>query len=336
MKTSTVLTLAAVLGLAAVSACSAPLSEKKQAAIRQELTQVMQDYTAACEHVDCAAAMKFAADVPEFRYADIDGKQYDYAGFNKVSTDFFAGFSAMKATTRNQEILVLGADTAFVIWHGACDLIQKDGTVLRSDPYNITCLFKRFDGTWKFVFSQESGVPFQPGPPQAAKPAPAPSVGVLTSPQAANEAVVREFFAAIDRNDFGKLKELSADDFSFMAPGLAKPLKLEDLFQVVKNHYASFPDWKHQVADMMAEGDKVAVRLLETGTHTVAYEGIPATNAKVTMPALCSVVCANGKVREMWAVEDYWDFYQQLGMELKPRALKEDAAPATPPSGPAH
>ena len=63
----------------------------------------------------------------------------------------------------------------------------------------------------------------------------------------------------------------------------------------------------------------MAVRLLETGTHKADYEGIPATNAKVTMPALAVFVVANGKVRELWAVEDYWDFYQQLGMELKPK-----------------
>jgi steroid delta-isomerase-like uncharacterized protein len=332
MKTPITFSLAAVLGLAAVSACSAPLSEKKQAAIRQEVSQVMQDYIAACERVDCAAAMKFAADVPEFRFADIDGKQYDYAGFNRFSTEFWAGLSAMKITNpRNQEILVLGPDTALVIWHGALDVTQKGGSALRWDDYSVTFLFKRLGGAWKIVFQEESGLPPQP---IAAVPGVAPA-SVPPSARAANEAVVREFLAALDRNDFGKLKELSAGDFTFMAPGLAKPWKLEDLVQAVKKHYASFPDWRHHVEDMMAEGDKVAVRLLETGTHTAAYEGIPATNAKVTMPALCSVVVANGKVKEMWAVEDYWDFFQQLGMELKPRAPKNDTIPASPSAGPA-
>lgn len=177
MKTPTVLALAAVLGLAAVSAFSAPLSEQKQAAIRQEVGQVMQDYTAACEHIDCAAALSFAADVPEFRYADTDGKQYDYAGFKKLVAEFFAGFSAQKATTRNQDILVLDPDTALVIWHGAIDLTQKDGSVLRADPYNATFLFKRLGGTWKIVFQHESGLPPQPVPPQTAKPAEAPAGG---------------------------------------------------------------------------------------------------------------------------------------------------------------
>jgi steroid delta-isomerase-like uncharacterized protein len=481
MKTPTVLALAALLGLAAGSAFSAPLSEKKQATVRQELTQVMKEYITACEHVDSAAAtMKFAADVPEFRFADIDGKRYDYAGFKKSVTDFFAGLSAMKVTTRNQDILVLGPDTTLVIWHGAIDLIQKDGSVLRFDPYNVTFLFKRFGGTWKIVFQHESCLPPQPATAQTAVPGRPPgdvaaeiakafnrhdatalarlyaedqvtvlpgspepvrgrkakaemvagyfgafpdlkldiplilisgeyavcegtmsgtNTGPMSSPEgnapatgrrvilpisyilkvgpdgfvqtdhtyfddasfqqqlagppseqsakvetatvpssarATNEAVVREFYAAIDRNDFDKIKTLISDDFALMAPGLAKPWGFEELCQAVKHHYAAFPDWQHAIEDVVAEGDKVAVRILQTGTHQAQYEGIPATGTKVTMPAHGLLLVANGKIRAFWAAEDYLDLMQQLGMELKPRASKKDAAPATPPPGSAH
>lgn len=175
MKAPTALTLAALLGLATVSAFSAPLSDKEQTVIRQEVSQVLQEHISGAEHVDCAAALKFAADVPEFRYADSDGKQYDYAGYKKVTTDLLAGMSAIKVVTRNQEILVLGPDTALVIWHGAVDLTQKDGSVLRADPYNAGFLFKRFGGTWMMVFQQESCLPPHPVAPQAAKPAEAPT-----------------------------------------------------------------------------------------------------------------------------------------------------------------
>jgi hypothetical protein len=50
------------------------------------------------------------------------------------------------------------------------DLIQKDGPVLRADPYNAGFLFKRLGGTWKIVFQQESCLP-----PQPAKPAVTPA-----------------------------------------------------------------------------------------------------------------------------------------------------------------
>jgi hypothetical protein len=55
------------------------------------------------------------------------------------------------------------------------DLIQKDGPVLRADPYNAGFLFKRLGGTWKIVFQQESCLPPQPFAPQPAKPAVTPA-----------------------------------------------------------------------------------------------------------------------------------------------------------------
>jgi ketosteroid isomerase-like protein len=147
------------------SKIAAPLAD--ETAIRQEVSQRVKDYIAVCERVDSAATLRFVADVPEFRYADTDGKQYDYAGFTKLVTDLFAGLSAQKATTRNQEILVLGPDTALVIWHGAMDAVQKDGSALRWADYNFTGLFKRLGGTWKIVFQNESGLP--PAPPTSAQ-----------------------------------------------------------------------------------------------------------------------------------------------------------------------
>jgi predicted ester cyclase len=138
-----------------------------------------------------------------------------------------------------------------------------------------------------------------------------------------NKEVVRNFFAAIDKNDFGKLKELSSDDFSLKAPGLPEPWHLDGIFQAIKTHYAAFPDWKHMIEDIIAEGDKVAVRLNQNGTHKAEYEGIPATDKKVIMPAQCLLVVINGKVKEFWAIENYLDFYQQLGMELKPKVTKK-------------
>ena len=157
----TLLTLLAAAGLAG-AALSAPLTEKEQAAIRQEVTAVMQDYTVACERVDFAGALKFAAESPEFRYADTDGKLYDYPAFKKLLGEIFAPFTAQKAFTQRQEITVLGPDAALVAWHGALELTQKDGAVLRSDPYNVTCVFKRLGGAWKIVYQHESGLPPQP------------------------------------------------------------------------------------------------------------------------------------------------------------------------------
>ena len=73
-----VLLLAALFGGAAGSALAVTLTEKQKAAIRQEVDQTMKGFIAGCERIDVAGALKFEADIPEFRFADTDGQSYDY------------------------------------------------------------------------------------------------------------------------------------------------------------------------------------------------------------------------------------------------------------------
>jgi steroid delta-isomerase-like uncharacterized protein len=138
-----------------------------------------------------------------------------------------------------------------------------------------------------------------------------------------NKTVVRQYFEAVDAQNYSRVKELSTDDFSFQSPGLPEPSGIDMLIQAAKAHYAAFPDWRHKIETLVAEGDNVAVKLIQNGTHKAEYEGIPPTGKVITMPAQCLFVIANGKVREFWAIENYLDFYQQLGMELRPVEAKK-------------
>ena len=137
-----------------------------------------------------------------------------------------------------------------------------------------------------------------------------------------NKEIARSFFSALDKNDFDEIQRLCTEDFSVMAPGLTEPVGFEVMPPVIEAHYAAFPDWKHTIEEMVAEGDKVAVKIMQTGTHKGEYEGIPATDMSVTMPAQVFLVFSDGKIKEFWAVEDYLDFFRQLGMELKPKEEK--------------
>jgi steroid delta-isomerase-like uncharacterized protein len=136
--------------------------------------------------------------------------------------------------------------------------------------------------------------------------------------QKQNKEIVREVIFAIDNNDFDKLSELFSNDFGLKVPGLEMPLKKEDVFQAIKTHYASFPDWTHNIEDMIAEGDKVVVKLMQIGTHKEQYEGMPATGKKITNPAIHIMTIVDGQVKDWWGIEDNLGMMQQLGMELKP------------------
>jgi len=69
---------------------------------------------------------------------------------------------------------------------------------------------------------------------------------------------------------------------------------------------------------MIAEGDKVAVKLTQHGTQKAQFEEIAPTNAKVTKSAIHIMTIVNGKIKEWWAIEDDLGLMLQLGMELKP------------------
>ena len=78
--------------------------------------------------------------------------------------------------------------------------------------------------------------------------------------------------------------------------------------------YRSFPDSHETIEDMIAEGDKVWVRIRGTGTHTAEYRGLAPTGRKTTCEAVSIWRIVDGKAVEMWAVADELDFYKQLGV----------------------
>ena len=43
--------------------------------------------------------------------------------------------------------------------------------------------------------------------------------------------------------------------------------------------YAAFPDIRHHIEDVFADGDRVAVRFVLHGTHTGPFFGIPPTRS---------------------------------------------------------
>jgi steroid delta-isomerase-like uncharacterized protein len=135
-----------------------------------------------------------------------------------------------------------------------------------------------------------------------------------------NKELARKLIAAIDRNDFAMIKELGAADFALSAPGLPEPVNVDTLIEIIKAHYSAFPDWQHTIEDTVAEGNYVVMKIVQNGTHKAPYEGIPPTETKVTEPGLYSFVVVNGKIKVAYVIEDSLGLYQQLGMELKPKA----------------
>ncbi len=74
------------------------------------------------------------------------------------------------------------------------------------------------------------------------------------------------------------------------------------------------PDWHEVIEDIIAEGDKLWVRLSYTGTHTGELFGIAPTGKKITTTAVDIYRIVNGKLAEYWNVTDKLDLLKPLGV----------------------
>jgi steroid delta-isomerase-like uncharacterized protein len=84
----------------------------------------------------------------------------------------------------------------------------------------------------------------------------------------------------------------------------------------IENLRSGFPDWNCTTSDVVAEGDKVVVRYLCTGTHTGEWSGLPPTGKSIEVQSIVIHRITDGKVAEDWSEYDTLGFMQQLGFEL--------------------
>ena len=74
----------------------------------------------------------------------------------------------------------------------------------------------------------------------------------------------------------------------------------------------AFPDARFEIEDLLADGDRVAVRYTMTGTHGGAFMGIAPSGRKVSRASMAVFRIARGKIAEGWVIADQSGLMQQL------------------------
>jgi steroid delta-isomerase-like uncharacterized protein len=92
----------------------------------------------------------------------------------------------------------------------------------------------------------------------------------------------------------------------------------ESLKPFVRNLRDAFPDMHIDLEDMIAEGDKVAIRFRVTGTHEGSGLGFPPTHKKIDITGMTIIQFANGKLLHGWNNWDQLGMMQQLGVAPGP------------------
>ena len=84
--------------------------------------------------------------------------------------------------------------------------------------------------------------------------------------------------------------------------------------QEVTMYTNAFPDLHFAVEDVIAEGDRVVVRWVATGTHRGDLPNVPATGKQVTVAGMSISTVRNGKIVEKSGNWDALGLMQQLGV----------------------
>ena len=134
-----------------------------------------------------------------------------------------------------------------------------------------------------------------------------------------NKAVVRRLIEEVYNEDnLEVVDELVAPDV-FNHPAVPEHQHGIDSFKHVMNWVRTFSsDVHYEIDDIIAEGDKVAVRMTQSGTHTGSVRGIPPTSKRFSVDYVHWFRLADGKVAELWAVRDDLSRLQQLGLMPEP------------------
>jgi predicted ester cyclase len=126
-----------------------------------------------------------------------------------------------------------------------------------------------------------------------------------------NKAIVRRFIEAYNKHNLDLFDDLVAPDFVDHAH---QQQGLESLKKIFNIAFIGMPDLHETIEDIIAEGDKVWVRLTYTGTHTGEWFGLAPTGKKVTAMMFAIYRIVNGKLVEGWFLTDDLAFSKQLGI----------------------
>jgi len=124
-----------------------------------------------------------------------------------------------------------------------------------------------------------------------------------------NKAIVRRWIEAYNKRNLDLIDDFVAPDYV----DHTNKVDREGLKQLFAMGLKGFPDWHEIIEDIIAEGDKVWVRIAYTGTHTGEFMGLGPTGNKITTMAVDIYRIVNGKLAEYWNVTDNVNILKQIG-----------------------
>lgn len=120
-----------------------------------------------------------------------------------------------------------------------------------------------------------------------------------------NKALVRRYFEeVVNQRNYDLIREI----FSTRE---MNPIKIE---QTITELVEAFPDVEATIEEMIAEGDSVAVRWVDNGTHKGTWRGVAPTGKKIALRGATIFQVKDGKIVAGMGEVDFIGLLRQLGV----------------------
>jgi predicted ester cyclase len=117
--------------------------------------------------------------------------------------------------------------------------------------------------------------------------------------------LVRRFVEAINERDEAAVAELASAELALRARAWVRPFD------------SAFPDFRMEIAELVAEGKTVVAHLRCSGTHEGDWLGVPPTGRRFAdVDEVYVFRLAEGRIVEAFGVEDNLARVRQLGLTV--------------------
>jgi steroid delta-isomerase-like uncharacterized protein len=134
-----------------------------------------------------------------------------------------------------------------------------------------------------------------------------------------NKQLIRQTIEAWNavNGDVGKMRSLFDKHY---APGFiyhdvsTGDTNREQTIRDMVTYLSAFPDVNYSIDDILAEGDRTAIRCTLRATHKGTFKGIPATGKRIEVGQVEIHRIVGGKIAEAWGFSDSQSMMTQLGV----------------------
>jgi steroid delta-isomerase-like uncharacterized protein len=127
-------------------------------------------------------------------------------------------------------------------------------------------------------------------------------------------ALLQAWAAALSAGDVdGAITHLApgfVGHFSSMPQAVEGPQAFKGMYEYFIK--PAFPDQRISIGHAVESGDRIAIQISWTATHTGPFLGVPPTGRTIEVAGTGIFHVVDGKIAEEWMLEDFLGIYQQI------------------------